>query len=416
MTFSLKNILRVAVLTQPPKKWPTYDGKELIRWQYITASEATRCVRELSFNKTMEAAHRPIPNFWESMSDEEFDRRLSEMADDDVRGIFERGNTIEDWIVKNLQAVQGPGEEYLFLGEEQRSFYTDKYRISGTPDGLHLDYNRMEYRTLEFKSSQNPISVAKDAHVSQVQTNSSLIYGLREDITKIYDVPLDSMTCAGTNLLYVNSDNFLTMNEFEIPFDDGHVRFMTAAAKAKALFAKAPSGEVLPVPPENLVPEGLKTNGCFFCAFKRECAAIEERRGNEEQRARLGNIIARAEGNRKLPEMPKFSADEERRVIVKALIDYADFRAAGKDAEEHMNAMKPALKEWAQRHKNAKVKFEEDGHQFSVSVSTTSRSGLDKDKLAAFLLAHGATVEDFEKPGAVSETLHVTVKPSVTGV
>lgn len=413
MTFSLKNVLRVAVLTQPSKKWPTYDGQELTRWQYLSASENTRCVRELSFNKTMEAAAKPIPNFWEQMSDEEFDRRLAEMGDDDIRGIFERGNAIEDWIVKNTLSVQAPGEEYLFLGEEQRSFYTDKYRISGTPDGLRLDYDRMTWRTLEFKSTQNPISAPKAAHVSQVQVNASLIEGLKAEITQIYDVPLDSMTCEGSTLLYVNSDNFLTMNEYDLPFDDKHIKFFEAAAKAKALFSLSPGGEFLPTPPELLVAEGLKTNGCFFCAFKRQCADIEERRGNEQQRERLGAIIARAEGNRKLPEMPKFSADEERKVVVKAILDYADFRAAGKDAEAHMDALKPALKDWAQRHKNAKVKFEEDGHAISISVSTTNRAGgIDKDKLAAFLLQHGASVADFERDGSVSETLHVNVKPA----
>ena len=417
MTFSLKNIIRVAVLTQDSKKWPTYDGKSLTRWQYLTASEATRCVRELSFNKTVEAATQPVENFWDNMSDDEFQRRLDEMSDDDVRGIFERGNTIEDWIVSRLLEVQGPGEEYMFLGDDQRSFYSDKHRISGTPDGLHLDYNRMEYRTLEFKSSQNPISAAKDAHISQVQINASLIYGLSDALSEIYDIPLSGMTCAGTNILYVNSDNFLTMNEYEIPFDGRHVRFKEAAAKAKALFGTTPSGELLPVPPETLKPEGLEKNGCYFCAFKRQCAGIEEHRGNAERRARLENIIARAEGNRKLPEMPKFASDADRKVIVRAIIDYADYRAAGKDAEAHMDALKPALKEFALRHKNAKVKFSEDGHNVSVSVSTSNRAGgIDKDKLAAFLIEHGAELSDFEKPGTTSEALYVTVKPDVTGV
>ena len=274
----------------------------------------------------------------------------------------------------------------------------------------------MEYRTLEFKSSQNPISSAKDAHISQVQINASLIYGLRDELSEIYDVPLSGMTCAGTNILYVNSDNFLTMSEYEIPFDAGHVRFMQAAAKAKALFKKADDGELLPAPPETLVPEGLEKNGCYFCAFKRECAHIEEHRGNADKRARLENIIARAEGNKALPEFPKFAADAEKKVIVKAIIDYADYRAAGKDAEAHMDALKPALKEFALRHKNAKVKFSEDGHNISVSVSTSTRAGgIDKDKLSAFLLAHGAELSEFEKPGTTSETLYVTVKPDVTG-
>ena len=194
MAFSLKNIIRVAVLTQDSKKWPTYDGKSLTRWKYLTASEATRCVRELAFNKTVEAVTVPVPDFWDNMSDDEFQQRLNNMRDDDVRGIFERGNTIEDWIVRRLLEVQGPNEEYLFLGDQQRSFYSDKYRISGTPDGLYLDYDAMEYRTLEFKSSQNPISSAKDAHISQVQINASLIYGLRDEISEIYDVPLSGMT------------------------------------------------------------------------------------------------------------------------------------------------------------------------------------------------------------------------------
>lgn len=413
MSFSLKNIIRVAVLTQPGKKWPTYDDKQLTRWQYVSASESSRCIRELSFNKTVEAATKFVPDFWDSMSDEEFQRRLDEMGDNDMRGIFERGNTIEDWIVSRLQDVVGPGEEYMFLGEDQRSFYTDKYRVSGTPDGLHLDYNRMEWRTLEFKSTQNPITQVKAAHVSQVQTNASLLKYLADDLTERFDIPLSSMTPAGTNVLYVGTDNYLDMTEFQLPFDDKHVSFKTAAAKAKALFAKGNDGVVYPVPPETVKAEGIETNGCYFCAFKRQCADIEAARGNALQRERLSGIIARAEGSRKLPEMPQFSADAERKVVVKAIIDYANYRAAGKDAEAHMDALKPALKEWARRHKDSKVKFEEDGHAISISVSTTNRAGgIDKDKLAAFLLKYGATVADFEKSGTTSETLNVTVKPA----
>lgn len=411
MPLSLKQAIRVAVLTQEHKKWPTYDGQFLARHDYLTASENEKCVRSLAFQKQAEKSMVPIPNFWEEMPDEEFDRLLALMPDDDMRGIFERGNLIEEWAVRRLKEVQGPDEEYMFMGDEQVSFYTNKYRISGTPDGLHLNYSDMTYRVIEFKSSQNPIYSAKRQHVSQAQTNQALIEGLKEPITEIFDIPLSSMKCEGSNLLYINSDNFLGMNEFQLEHDPSHESFFRAAAKARALFDV--QGDVVHVnDPATLKPEGLYNNGCFFCPFKFECAAIEERRGNDETRARLNTAIERAAGNRKLPEMPKFAADTDKKQVVKALLDYSEFKKQEKDAEKHIEALKPAIKAWAAGHKNGKVAFEEDGHLFKISLSSSSRAGgIDKAKLTEFLLQHGMTTADFEKEGGVTETLNVTVKP-----
>ena len=46
-------------------------------------------------------------------------------------------------------------------------------------------------------------------------------------------------------------------------------------------------------------------------------------------------------------------------------------------------------------------------------MSTSNRpGGIDKDKLIAFLIDHGADIADFENPGSKSETLTVNVKPA----
>src|SRR5690606_26119329 len=127
-------------------------------------------------------------------------------------GIFARGNWMEEWIVQKLKEGVEPGEDFYFLGDEQVSFYSNAIKVSGTPDGLYVNYNTMTYRWLEFKSTQNPITAPKAAHKRQILTNMGLVEHLKETddrLDEFLDIPLSSMELEGGNLVYVDSSNYL---------------------------------------------------------------------------------------------------------------------------------------------------------------------------------------------------------------
>ena len=409
--FSLKDALRIHILTQEGKKWPTYDGGNLTRWEFVSASEASSCVRQLSFRKMMERDAVFIPDFWGSISDEDFQARLDSMGDDDKLGIFERGNWMEEWVVKSLLASATPDEEYALLGDGQRSLYTFDKRVSGTPDGLYINHASQTYRVLEFKSSQNQTVMARQAHITQLLVNMGLLDYLVQQgkADEAIDLPLSSYTMLPGKLLYVLTDNYLTMAEFDVEYDGG-AEFTLAATKAKALFT-AKGDDVDLRSPDTLMPEGLENNGCFFCEFKGACRAIEEKRNDAAHVKKLKEVADRAAG-RSLPKMPEFRALSKIEAM-SALANYQKFKADEKTAKKNADALKPAIKEWCREEQIiGKHEWAADGDKFTVNYSESTRIGsIDKEKLNAFLNGHGKSDEDFRKPPTETDRLTVKVVP-----
>ena len=83
MAAFIKDIIRHSVLTDPGNKWPTFDGGNLTRSDFVTASEAANCSRRLAFEKEAERSTVTIQNYWDTLSDEEFQARMDAMGDDD---------------------------------------------------------------------------------------------------------------------------------------------------------------------------------------------------------------------------------------------------------------------------------------------------------------------------------------------
>lgn len=412
--FSLKQIIRVSVMTQAGKSWPTYDGQELDRNEYVTASEATSCARRLAFNKKAGKATVAIEDYWESMTDDEFNFQLLNMPNNDKRGIFERGNTMEDWAVQHLRAMWSPNEVFKCLGDEQLSFYTNKKKVSGTPDGIWLNLETMKYRVLEFKSTQNPITQPKEGHVAQVNVNAGLIkdlatVGLLDDPLGL---PIKDMELEGVNILYIHTDNWLDMNEFRLPFD-GNVSYEQAAAKARKIWKKE-GGKIVLRDPAEVEPEGLKTwNGCMFCENKSACYAIEQAANDKATASKLANLIAAEEGRapRKLPAMPSFKADAPKDKIAALLLEYDMARAQESEGKKHKEDVAKAVKAWIATQTGRAAEFADDGVVFSAKLTESKRSGgIDKEALEVFLKMHDLELDDYEKPDTTVETLNVTVK------
>lgn len=407
MTFSLKEAIRVAVLTEPSKKWPTYDGKMLKRHEFVTASEASKCIRELAFQKHEEKATVAVPDYWDSMTDEEFYAHLNAMRDDDKRGIFARGNMIEAWAVDRLLESAADDEEYLFVGDGQRSFHSAT-RVSGTPDGIYVNHSTQTMRVLEFKSSQNPVAGPRQGHVNQLQVNVGLINHLAEKglLDEPLDFPFSTYKLEGGNLLYINSDNLLSMDEFPVDYDDAEA-YLRASAKAKRLF---PKGEL--AAPESLPAEGMNSyNGCFFCPFKGRCADIEASNKDKASAAKLRGLIDKQAGKSGLPRMPEFKHVRKEEAAA-LLSSFFHAKQEEKLAKQKQKELRPGIETFCKQETSGKAKFQIGEDVFDVSLTESTRKGsVDTEKLEPALQEHGMTVDDFRKPETQTSTLRVKVTP-----
>lgn len=401
----LNTIIRETLMTRKSDSWPTYDGSTLTRSDFITASEANKCLRNLAFTKHDERATAVIEDYWDQMSVEEYNRRLEAFTHiNSPQGIFDRGHNIEAWAVRQIRAGLTDDEVFLFAGEYQRSFYDAKDRVSGTPDGVFLDEDGKMWLT-EFKSSNTPVAAPKSGHETQVLVNIGLIEHLikKHGVKKVLGHDNLPDKFAGGTLLYILADDYLNMSEFPVEHDAGAL-YVKTSQRAKKLFK--PDGSL--TRPSELPPEGITNNGCFFCKYKQICAAVEEEHRDASNLAKLRNIIDKETG--KKPTMPVFKAAADRDKVIKLLIKYDDLSQTEKDAKEQKDAIKASIKEWVAMQEDMKCKFSALGRKISVSLSRSERAGgVDKKKLEAFLESVGAKYSNYVKPSTEVETLRVTV-------
>ena len=430
----LKNAIKTAILTQPPKRWPTFDGKDLSRQDFLSASEAGGCLRSIAFSK--EAYHRANPvvedveedehgnkievtegedaasHSVDAMTDEEFEEALANLHSTHRFGYFERGDNVEDWVVKKIRSVLDETCERLFFaGNEQRSFYCTRATVSGTPDGLYVNFMERYMNLLEFKSVGSAVSGPEKKHVMQVLVNMGLIEWLR----RRYGDTLFAGMCGMTNmldgkgelppwkngvLLYVNASNYLDQQEFVIPYDGGKV-FADVAKRAAVLFPD--HGPMLA--PKECPPEGIIAGGgaCWFCDHKQECAAIESELQHEEMRAIVGRALG--EGTKVTPDFL-----DAVKAFSPVLDDFIDHKEMVKMTEEETKALRDDIIEWVRDNGEPK-NVDLDGVAYTVSLSTQTRSTVD---MAAFGEAVfnvlGQYPEDFKKKGEPFDVLRVTRK------
>jgi hypothetical protein len=410
--------IRTAVVTAAPNSWPTYDGKNLKRWQYITASEANKCLRELAFAKTDEMNTKAIPDYWDVMTDEQFNREIKKHGNESKLGIFARGHHVEAWVVKQLELMADPSvEDYDLLGDNQISFYSDKFKVSGTPDGIHFDKVTRELTLLEFKSSASYVSEPRSSHVAQVQVNMGLImalakqHGDKEFASMMgWEFMLDANgelpVFVGAKVLYTDPGNYMKMQDFFVPYDDG-AYFGHVISRSWVLFNE--TGE--PIPPSQADAEGLSNNGCFFCPKKADCRLIEsaaKHSGNAEKLAGMIDGVVP-----KMPDFPKFKKESTAEVVA-AFDEYADAQDTKKLADAVMAHVRPFLTEWLLAQDGiAASDFDHESNHYSGSFTTSERIGsVSTEDIDTFLAAQGLAMrtDDFRKPSSKVETLRVTRK------
>ena len=237
---NLIDLVKEAVQSRPIDKWPAFDGTWLDRSKFMTSSEAGNCERQIWFDKHTEV--KP--------------------ANSHEWGFFERGHNVEAWVVEQLIASAG-AVKYLFLGADQKSFYSG-YQ-SGTPDGIALVTEGVW--NLEFKSIDprtNLKNLPKEKNELQCIQNMDLLAECTD-----YNV-------LGTKLLYINASDYTKMYEYEVPLDDNAYRVMgTLEDKAEKIMTAKSA--------DDLEPEGIFNGGCTYCKHTTQCSGMVELKANERK-------------------------------------------------------------------------------------------------------------------------------------
>jgi CRISPR/Cas system-associated exonuclease Cas4 (RecB family) len=331
-------------MSQKTSAWPRYDGGDLDRTAFLTASENLSCLRKVKFDKL---EGRGLESW----------------------GYAERGHAVEAWVVDRLEEALQPGEAMKFYGFMQRSFVDDQRRLSGTPDGvLTITKGRrtttllLEFKSVDPRTNLEAMDAPKPQHAAQVQQNMHL---LRHN----------DITVSKAIILYIDASNFERMRQFEVAFDRAQAeRF---ALRAASLFATES--------PAELLPEGLTNGGCTYCTHTEACSRIQ---------------IAKKE---QAPKQPKPAAlpDFAPRGITDTIRAYAAANEAKKEYETKVKDLGEKIKEHAQQSGETALRT---ANHVALITEVAGRKTLD---VAAYAAATGVPAEDYYKTGKPSLRLEV---------
>ena len=222
--------------------WPDFQGNELDRTKYVSASSTGKCARQVYFAKHADPLTKG--NFpW---------------------GYGQRGHSHEAWVVEQLNNSVSD-TNFLLVGDAQRSFFAGDQ--SGTPDGLAKEANRNYL--LEFKSIDprtNLKYLPKMVALKQCVQNMDLI-------EHCWDIKLE-----GALLLYSNCSDYSLMYEYWIDRDQPEVQQMMLDLEERAVLINNATA------PDQLEAEGIHTGDCRLCSYKAVCSATVEQTQMEKNR------------------------------------------------------------------------------------------------------------------------------------
>lgn len=318
----------------------TASGGVHDRTKTIGASENYSCIRRLWFAKNAPEAenadHRPA---W---------------------GFFQRGHTVEDWLVGLIRESLPDGWQLLYVGADQTTLVDGV--ISATPDGL-LITDEGEEVAVEIKSldPRSNLDSPKLAHVHQMQVQM----GLFSELT-------DHRPVRGV-LYYVNSSDYSNIVEHHVEFDPG--TYSEARERAERVYnTKRP--HLLPA-------EGAWDDTCRLCPFTNAC----------------GEAVMSA-----LPTGDNTPLEPEDLDVIKALVmDRHDADVEIKALTTDKKRAEEQLKVELRRLGLNKIR----GEGWDIGYTKVAgRSSLDKDALTEA----GINLDHFMRKGRDSERLTIKVK------
>jgi hypothetical protein len=307
---------------------------EADRRAYMNASEAMQCIRKQWYMKFTEVPEQD----W---------------------GYARRGKVIEAW---NVSCLLAAGVDLRLSGGGQETIYSDKHRISATPDGVIVT-NEGIYG-VEFKSIDprtNRSNLPKKGQVEQLQIGMALVDMIKDELG------LPDVAFLGGYLHYTDASNLNDQTQVFVRFDPGILD--KVKPRADRLFAAKTA--------DALAREGRLDGGheCRMCAFTGPCGVDGAKADTGSQRA-SGTRLSRA---------------------VTAYLDGQAMEASGREQKTAAaDKIKAAMK-------NAgKTMDEVDGHIITYT-KVAGRKTLDRKAVEAA----GIDLTPFEKTGAPSERLVV---------
>ena len=399
MTDFLKAMVISAVMGEGAKSWPTFAGATLNRAAYLTASEAGKCIRQLSFDKLEEFA---LQKRNKEITDDEFSWLVESQTGTSPDGYFQRGHNVEAWVVEQILAVAENHELFMFMGDDQVSFYDTRTRVSGTPDGFLYDKDNGEFWLLEFKSVGSQVYSPRSEHVRQCQVNMGLISHIASDKRERYSKLLLKLFAekgvnlsgkelpkwSGVKLLYVQSSNYFDMKEFSIDYDGG-VAFKEAVEKSKKLFSGKEEQIQQLARPAELPPEGIEQKKCVFCAHKNACRNLILQQDGED----LVKFMDKSMG---MTPLPDFKSNRSRSELLADVDTYATNQIKMQDLKKEQDEMKDGVKNFIFLDYEGKYLGATSHGKYKVTVnSSDGRSSLDKGAM----IKDGIDLDKYTKIG-----------------
>jgi hypothetical protein len=235
--------------TRPPDSWPTFDGQNLDRSKFMTASEVGKCLRSVYYDKTVGA-----PSFATGW------------------GMMQRGHAVEAWVAARLKELKLT-TTFARVGDDQLSYHLRG--LSGTPDGIIFN-EADEAFVLDIKSIDprtNKKYLPKAPHYSQVQQNIHLVREIE-----------DGVHVVGGILFYINASDFEDSVQFSFPPDDAEIKKCINRGAQLHAATKA----------EDLPAEGmLVKDGCKWCRHTNLCSGmVQQQRAVDDQLAEAERAMA----------------------------------------------------------------------------------------------------------------------------
>lgn len=317
----LKTLLLEANRAEPPKEWPTYDGKELDRSEFLSASEVADCLRKTYFNK-----YSPGEGYRSN-------------------GYAERGHAIEQWWAQKLRNTS---RTIHFMHPEQVSFYDAELGLSATPDGL-LQLPTGEWVMFDFKSIDprtNKSNLPKKKHIYQVVQGMFLVNSC-----------LPKYNVKRAFLYYIDASDIWDIREHEIAYDSALVQEVIERAD-KLWTAKTPT---------DVEAEGIALDDCDLCPHQAKCSAfVDAQRKMEVAKKGSGGFL-------------ELQSDDD----VDTLQQYVSLYAIQKKTVQDMDALSEVVKKIVKDAggkliiNDAKVSYGEYPGKTTIDKDAMTAAGLD---------------------------------------
>lgn len=202
------------------------DGSTHNRAETLGGSEIGQCLRKNYFSKSAHPTDEGYVENW---------------------GFFQRGHTVEDWVVDVIKDGLPDNWQYLYTSHDQVTLIDAP--VSATPDGILItedDQIVVEIKSLDPRSNFNS---PKEHHVEQAQLQIELFHKLTE------------YRPTRAILLYVNASDYSHIVEHEV--ERNEAMLVQAHNRAGQVFNATT--------PTELMAEGVWTDSCRYCGYTQSC-------------------------------------------------------------------------------------------------------------------------------------------------